>query len=171
MKRTVEIDDTLQDCVDGAIDEVRTALIEYLDANPDTDETPDLGNDLDYSGAIHEIVDGAVPIYTAEIDGLYYLYGDELDTAYSNAGIGDGSEDNRRQVAIYCYIDQAVAEWYHNNAGGVFDEWKEKQTKEVPEVYESSDAPGNWGFIGCESDCYATREDAEEAAIESVQAC
>src|SRR3990167_9880124 len=124
MKRQIEIDDTLQDCVDGAIGSVKEELLSYLAQNPDTDETPDMGNDLDYSGAIHEIVDGAVPIYTSEIDGLYYLYGDELESAYRDAGIGDGREDNHRQVAIYCYIEQEVAEWYRNNASDIFEKWQ-----------------------------------------------
>src|SRR3990167_10758212 len=89
MKRQIEIDDTLQDCVDGAIGSVKEELLSYLDANPDTDETPDLGNDLDYSGAIHEIVDGAVPIYTQEIADIMYMHGDDVEQAFDNAGIGE----------------------------------------------------------------------------------
>jgi hypothetical protein len=34
------------------------------------------------------------------------------------------------------------------------------------EVYASQDVPGKWGFIGCDSDCYETREEAEQAARE-----
>lgn len=123
-KRTVEIEDTLQERIDSAIEDVKAELMRYLEENPDTDETPDLGNDLDYSGAIHAIVDGSVPIYTKEIDDTYYLYGDILDEAYENAGIGDRSESNYRQVAIYCHIEQEVADWYHNNAEDIFEEWK-----------------------------------------------
>jgi len=133
-KRTVEIDDTLQDCVDGAIESVKDALIEYLDNNTGTDETPELVDDLDYSGTIHEIVDGAVPIYTSEINDIFYLHGDDIEQAFDDAGIG--SKDDKgwpmgwKAAAIYCYIDQQVHEWYRNNAEDIFTEWKEKQPKD-----------------------------------------
>ena len=52
------------------------------------------------------------------------MHGNDLDEAYNNAGIGDGSEDNHRQVAIYCYIEQAVCEGYSENADEVFADWK-----------------------------------------------
>src|SRR5690348_8091314 len=88
VKRQVEIDDTLQECVDSAIEEVKAELLSYLEQNPDTSETPDMGNDLDYSGTIHEIIDGAVPIYTAEIRDIFYLHGDDVEQAFDDAGIG-----------------------------------------------------------------------------------
>lgn len=134
MKRTVEIDDTLQECVDSAIDSVKEALIEYLDQNPDTDETPNLGNDLDYSGTIHEIVDGSVPIYTSEISDIMYLHGDEVERAFDNAGIGNKDDDSWpmgwKAAAIYCYIEEQVNDWYASNAEDVFDEWKAKHPQE-----------------------------------------
>ena len=132
-KRTVEIDDTLQDCVDSAIDSVKAELLSYLEQNPDTDETPDLSNDLDYSGAVHEIVDGSVPIYTAEINDIFYLHGDEVEKAFDGAGCG-GKDDKGwpmgwKAAAIYCYIEQQVGEWYFENAEDTFTEWKKKQAK------------------------------------------
>ena len=135
MKTSIEINDTLQDRVASAIEDVKDALLEYLDSNPDTEETPDLGNDLDYSGRIHEIVDGAVPIYTQEINDIIYLHGDDVERAFDDAGIG--SKDDKgwpmgwKPAAIYCYIDQKVREWYRNEAGEIFAEWKAKQTPGV----------------------------------------
>jgi len=131
-KRTVEIEDTLQDRVDSAIEDVKQELLDYLEANPDTDSTPDLGNDLDYSGAIHEIVDGSVPIRTSEIDDTWYLYGSEIEDAFDDAGIGEKNNDSWpcgdwRMPAIYCYIEQQVNEWYRSNAKDVFEKWKEKR--------------------------------------------
>jgi hypothetical protein len=134
MKRTIEIEDTLQDCVDNAIDSVRDEIVSYLDQNPDTDESPEW-NDLDYSGAMHEIIDGSVPIYTAEINDIFYLHGDEVEQAFDDAGIG--SKDDKgwpmgwKAAAIYCYIEQQVQEWFSNNASDVFDEWKEKHDKQA----------------------------------------
>ena len=130
MKRTIEIEDNLDEIIESAIDDVKTELLNYLESNPDTDETPDIGNDLDYSGAIHEIVDGSVPIYTAEIDGLFYLYGNEFERAFDDAGIGDKDGNwpsGWQAAAIYCYIDEKVHEWYSSNAEDIFDEWKEKR--------------------------------------------
>lgn len=130
-KRNVEIDDTLQDRVDSAIEDVKQELLRYLNENPDTDETPDLGNDLDYSGSIHEIVDGSVPIYTKEIDDTFYLYGSEIEQAFDDAGIG--SKDDKgwpmgwKPAAIYQYIEQKVQEWYSTNADDVFKEWQQSK--------------------------------------------
>lgn len=136
-KRTVEIDDTLQDCVDSAIESVEQELRSFLEQNPDTDETPDMGNDLDYSGAIHEIVDGSVPVYTSEINDIFYLHGDDVEQAFDDAGIGTKEDKGWpmgwKAAAIYCYIEQQVAEWYHANAEDIFTEWCEKQDAKAAE--------------------------------------
>lgn len=137
MKRTIEIDDTLQDCVDEAIDSVKEELARYLDENKDTESLPCLNNDLDYSGAIHEIIDGAVPIYTQEITDIFYLHGDEVEQAFDDAGIG--SKDDKgwpmgwKAAAVYCYIEAQVQEWYQKEADDIFAEWKEKQEAEQPQ--------------------------------------
>lgn len=138
MKRTIEIDDTLQDCVDRAIDMVKDELLAYLDQNPGTDETPDLGNDLDYSGAIHEIIDGSVPIHTAEIDAAFYLYGREIEAAFDDAGIGSKEDKGWpcgwKPAAVYCYIEQKVNEWYRSEAEGIFTEWQANKPAEEEEA-------------------------------------
>lgn len=127
-KRNIEIDDTLQDRVNSAIENVKAELLSFLDENPDTDSYPDLGNDLDYSGAIHEIVDGSVPIYTKEIDDTMYLHGDKIEKAFDDAGIGSRDDEwpmGWKPAAIYCYIQEQVNEWYHDSAKDIFEEWKE----------------------------------------------
>lgn len=130
MKRTIELNDTLQERVDSAIEDVKAALLEYLKDNPDTEKTPDWG-DLDYSGTLHEIIDGAVPIYTHEIDTAFFLYGDTIETAFDNAGIGDKNDENWpngwKAAAIYCYIEQEVQEWFSDNAEDIFTTWQDEQ--------------------------------------------
>ncbi len=133
MKRSIEIDDTLDEIIGSACEDVKNELLSYLEENPDTYKLPCISNDLDYSGAIHGIIDSATPIYTAEIDGLHYLYGDDFEESYRNAGIGDGSEENHKAVAIYCYIEEKVNEWYRLNADDVFEEWSEAQDKKEKE--------------------------------------
>jgi hypothetical protein len=135
MKRTIEIEDCLQDCVDRAIEMVEAELRSHLEQNPDTDKTPDLGNDLDYSGTIHEIIDGSVPTLTARIDAAFYLYGSEIEEAFDNAGIGDKNDKGWpcgwKAAAIYCYIEEKVGEWYQNHAEDIFQEWYDNRiTKE-----------------------------------------
>lgn len=131
MKRNIEIDDTLGDCVQSAIDEVKEELLSYLTDNPDTEKTPCISNDLDYSGRIHEIIDGSVPIYTQEITDIFYLHGDDCEEAFDNAGIGDkvdgqgGFPMGWKAAAVYCYIEEKVHEWYRNEADQIFDDWKE----------------------------------------------
>jgi len=121
MKRSIEIDDSLDERVKNAIDEVKEAykdwLIEDVMREPIDEETlldtwyqgrdgKNYGCDL-----IHEVTDSHTPIYNSEIDGLYYLYGNEFEESYKNAGFGSGEENNHRQVAIYCYINEKVNDY------------------------------------------------------------
>ncbi len=123
MKRTIEIDDTLEDRIASAIEDVKAEMIRYCDDNK-PDEAPDLGNDLDYGGAIHKIVDGSVPIYTKEIEDTWYLHSSRLESAYGDAGVGDNPRENNGMAAIYYAIDQDVREYYEDNKDDWFEEWK-----------------------------------------------
>lgn len=122
-KITIEIEDSLQDRVDSAIEEVKSLLKSYVERNQ-PDELPCLSNDLDYSGDVHAIIDSAVPICTHEIDATWYLHGRKLEEAYETCGIGTNPRENSGMAAIYCYIEQKVSEWYYDKAQGIFDELK-----------------------------------------------
>ena len=113
MKRTVEIDDTLQDDVQTCKEELLEDFIDYLRENPDTSDFDEYYQNQGCDRA-SEIADSSTPIYYSDIDGLYYLYGNEFDEAYNNAGIGNGTEDGYRQVAIYCYLSEKTFEFMHN---------------------------------------------------------
>ena len=134
MKRTIEINDTLDERVESACDSVKEELLSFLEANPDQDELPCLNNDLDYSGTIHEIIDGSVPIYTGELEDTWYLYSSELETALDNAGLYSADDlgrlDNTQKIqsAYYCYLQEQVNEWYEDNAQDIFDEWVAEKT-------------------------------------------
>ena len=128
MKRTIEIDDTLESRVESAIEDVKAELENYLNNNPDTDSLPCISNDLDHDGAIHSIVDSSVPVYTHEIKTAWYLHGSELEEAYQNAGCGENPMENDGMAAIYFYIMEKVQEWYHNQAEEIFENWKESQS-------------------------------------------
>lgn len=130
MKRQIEIEDTLDEIIDSATHDVRAELENYLKDN-EPDKCPDLWNDLDYSGSIHEIVDSSVPIYTKEINDLFYLYGWEFEEAFDAEGMGSkddsGFPQGWRPAAIYCYIRQKVSEWFDDHAEDIFEEWQEAQ--------------------------------------------
>jgi hypothetical protein len=120
-KRTIEVDDVLPDCVETALEEVNDLLRDYIKDN-EPDSVPCLSNDLDYDGSVHEIVDGAVPIWGGQIEGAWFLHGRDLEQAYENAGVGENPRENNGTAAIYYYIYEKVAEWYAENAERIFDE-------------------------------------------------
>ena len=123
MKRTVEINDSLPDILSALQDDTRDVLARWLHDNMkqeaidgETIDTPCISNDLDYSGSIHELIDGAVPVYYHEIDGLWYLYKNEFIEAYEGAGIGEEPTENSGMAAIYCYLEQGLHDWYRSNS-------------------------------------------------------
>ena len=102
MKKTIEIDDTLQERVDGAIEEVKEMLVDYLNDNPDSFEDEDadppcMNDDLE---RVHEIIDGSVPVYYHEIDTTWYLHKNKLEEAYENAGIGSNPLEKDRKSVV-----------------------------------------------------------------------
>lgn len=123
MIRTVEINDNLDEIVESAIDDVKTELTNFLNEN-EPDSTPCLQNDLNYNGAIDEITDSAVPVYTNQIKGLWFLYENEFTEAYENAGIGDNPLENDGAAAIYFYIQEQINDWYSSNADDIFEAWQ-----------------------------------------------
>jgi len=130
-ERQVTISDTLYDTCSDAWDEVKDLLIEHLDENPDEDGAPCLFNTLDYSGSVHEIVDGAVPIYTSEIEDTWYMHASELEEAYENAGVGENPRENNGMAAIYYYIHDYVATKYHTNSDEIFEDWRNAKCFEL----------------------------------------
>ena len=135
VERTVKIDDTLDEIIESLKEDMKNMVEEYLNDNPDLDEAPDLFNDLDYDGRYHELIDSSVPIYTSEINDLFYLYGNDFEDAFDNAGIGEKDDDKWpsgwKAAAIYCYLDQEIGQWYNDNSSDLFDEWKEKHLVKV----------------------------------------
>ena len=131
MKRQIETNETLQEIVDGAIEEVRAYMLEWMDEN-EPDDVPCLSNDLDYSGRVHEIIDGSVPIYTHEIRDLFYLHGNALEQAFDDAGCGDKDDSQWpmgwRPAAICFYIQQQVSEWYHTRGEVLFYGWESQNS-------------------------------------------
>jgi len=125
MKRQVEIEDDLQERIDSLILDIKDNFIEYLKENPDISDFDEYYQATGCD-SVHEIADSGTPIYYSNIDGLYYLYGDDFDEAYKNAGIGNGKEDNYKQVAIYCYLSEKGFD-YLRELEEKFNEYKDKE--------------------------------------------
>jgi hypothetical protein len=128
VKRTIEIEDSLDEIIESVKSDIKDLAIEWI---KDNEEKPDLYNDLDYDGSVHEIIDGSVPVYTYEIDNLFYLYGDEFEQAFDDAGIGE-KEDKHwpsgwKPAAIYCYIEQEINEWYNDAIDEIYEENKKEE--------------------------------------------
>ena len=105
IKRQIEIEDDLQDRIKDVKYELRENFIDYLKENKDITDF-DTYYQAQGCDVVHELADSSTPIYTSDINGLYYLYGNEFEEAYNNSGIGDGSETNHKQVAICMYLEE-----------------------------------------------------------------
>ena len=138
-KRTIEIDDTLDEIIDSAKSDLKDMAINWIKENG---EQPDLSNDIDYDGSFLALCDGSVPICTSEINDLFYLHGDEFEEAFDNAGIG-GKDDNWlvgwKAAAIYCYIEQELAEYFEENIEEWFEENKPEEKEEEDEGGEEQE--------------------------------
>ena len=112
MERNVKIDDTLNERVSDAIEEVKELINEtWTEEERKLLDSNEIINKLDYDGRIHEIIDGSVPIYTKEIDDAWYLHKQALVDAYENQGLGNNPMEKDGMIAIFCYIEQRVYEW------------------------------------------------------------
>lgn len=86
----------------------------YVKDNQELPEDIDVLND---SGAVDQIIDGSVPIYTWDIRCNWLFYHDEFEGAYENAGIGDNPLENDGMTAIYFYLWEQVRDWFDSEDG------------------------------------------------------
>jgi len=122
MPTTIQLTDRLDDIIDSTWNDVvellKTHFVEH------GGDLPCLHNDLDYSGAVSELVDSAVPIYTAELNELAYFHHDAaiaaLVDAYGSAGdwpMGTFA------AGLYQLIDNGINERWHEDAEDLWQEW------------------------------------------------
>ena len=127
---TVEIETDLNELVSSAIDEIKRSIA-YLLKHNEIDETMDkydINEALEYDGTKHEIIDGCVPVYTAELEALMFVHKYDLMEAFEDAGICSVDEVLKNPdsfvlgiegVAVYCYIEQEVNAWIDED----LDDW------------------------------------------------
>lgn len=121
--------DPMPDILDCLEADLGDMLREYLTENPDHAETlaDDWLNELDYDGRIHELVDGAVPVYDADQSAIMFFHGQDVTQAWENAGFGG---EFTIPAGIYCLLMEHVAEF---DAESVIDAWREAHEGESEE--------------------------------------
>ena len=130
---TIEIETDLSELVSSAIEETKRSIAWLLKEN-EIDETMDkydITEVLEYDGTLHEIIDGSVPVYTHQLEALFFVHKWDLMEAFNDAGIctvdevlnnPDSYTLGLEGVAIYCYIEQSVNAWIHDDLEDWFNE-------------------------------------------------
>ena len=124
MKLKLEVEDNLNELVQDCINEVQDWFYRKIKElknieKVDHQTIESLIDTLNYNGSLHSIIDTNVPIYTHELDTLYYLHKYKLEEAFEDCGIGDKSDYENSEnaplgfegVAIFCYLELKVNEW------------------------------------------------------------
>lgn len=106
-KRTIEIDDDLDEREESVRQEIRDDAEEWRKDNPGASyDTYYQKQGCDF---VHDAADSNTPIYNNQIDGLWYLYGSEFQEAHENAGFDIPTGDDAwryKMQAIYCYLSE-----------------------------------------------------------------
>ena len=130
MTTTVQLADRLPEIIESTWDDVVELLKTYFIEHDSSDDFPCLHNDLDYSGAVHELIDSAVPIYNAELSELAYFHHDAAMATLvqqfgSDAATGDWPS-GPFMAGLYCLIEEGINEKWHEEAEDLWDSWMEE---------------------------------------------
>jgi hypothetical protein len=140
VKRTVEIEDNLEEDIQRMQDSIKEDFLYYVKENPDIDNFEQYyqNNGCDF---IHEEADN-LAIYDKSDE--YYLYSNLMDEAFDNAGLG---VEFNTETAYYCLMSQEGFEFLEELKKGVED-WIEsyydkddiedsRTIKELEEILEA----------------------------------
>lgn len=124
---TAQLTDRLDEIIDSTWSDVVELLKTYFIEHDFNDDFPCLHNDLDYSGAVHELIDSAVPIYTSELKELAYFHHDAAllalrDTFGADAATGDWPA-GPFAAGLYCLIQEGINERWHADAEDLWQSW------------------------------------------------
>lgn len=111
--RLLLINDDLRGLAENACYEARERLEELWQENKECEAARVVEVFRD-QGIDHEIADNSVPVYTWDINCLWFSHANELEEAYENAGIGENPRENNGMTAIYCYINEAINEYVND---------------------------------------------------------
>jgi hypothetical protein len=125
MPTTVQLTDRLPELIDSAWQDVTDLLRDYFVDNGG--DLPCMHNDLDYNGAVSEIIDSTVPIYTSELNELAYFHHDTaIAKLVETFGSADGDWPSGVFAAgLYGLIEEGINERWHAEAEDLWEEWTE----------------------------------------------
>jgi hypothetical protein len=130
MTTTVQLTDRLPQIIESTWDDVVELLKTYFIEHDSSDDFPCLHNDLDYSGAVHELIDSAVPIYNAELRELAYFHHDAATSSLADKFGSDTSLDDWPMgpfaAGLYCLIEEGINEKWDEEAEDLWDSWMEE---------------------------------------------
>ena len=128
MKRTIKIHDTLDERAQNVRDEVKNLFHDYLSDHPNV-TAEKIEEDDSLFDSLQEIAALRTPLFTQEINDLFYLYDEIFNTTLDNAGLG--SRDDKclpcswQAAAIRCYLEQIARDAF----GDLIEQLKEKQNQ------------------------------------------
>lgn len=115
MLKTIEIDDSLEERIEEAIENL---LTEYTDYICDDDNKCQAVPEVRWGPFHYHLgfaVSEALPTKQKEIDGLWYLHREKLEKAYDDFSLEDNPMANDGQMAIRYYMEDRVMDWYDEN--------------------------------------------------------
>ena len=123
MPNTAQLTDRLDEIIGSTWDDVTELLKEYFVANGG--DLPCLSNDLDYDGGVADLIDSAVPIYSAQLKELaYFHHNAALSALVEQFGSADGDWPSGTFAAgLYCLIEQGVTQKWGEEAEDLWQEW------------------------------------------------
>ena len=123
MPNTAQLTDRLDEIIDSTWSDVTELLKEYFVANGG--DLPCLSNDLDYDGGVADLIDYAVPIYSAQLKELaYFHHNAALSALVEQFGSADGDWPSGTFAAgLYCLIEQGVTQKWGEEAEDLWQEW------------------------------------------------
>jgi hypothetical protein len=132
---TATLTDRLPEIIENTWQEVETLLRAYFVEHGG--DLPCLHNDLDYSGAVTELIDSAVPIWTGELNELAYFHHDAaLQALRDQFGSTDGDWPSGLFAAgLYTLMEQGISDRWHDDAEDLWDGWTAQlDTKQCREL-------------------------------------
>ena len=133
VKRTIEIDDSLDGRVELCKEEILDDFIVYFLENPDMSDFDEYYQAQGYD-YVHECCGSNTPIYYSDIDGLWYLYSGEFEDAYKDVfGNNIQNSGNYKQSAIYCYLSNAGFQFL-NEIQLLVDDWIDDEEITMKEI-------------------------------------
>ena len=126
---TVDIETDLNELEGAAIDEIKRSIEWFVSEGEidDTMDVDDINEVLEYDGTKHEIIDGTVPVYTHQLEALFFVHKYDLMEAFEEAGIYTADEAIKTPlgiegVAVFCYIERSVNCWINYDLEDWFNE-------------------------------------------------